>query len=108
MYVSDLVDGLIRLMNSNYSLPVNLGNPDEHTILDFARVVQEEVGCKIKMANLPRPQDDPQRRRPDIRRAEKVLHWRPLVTLRDGIRRTIDFFRRELGLQNRTATASQQ
>ena len=94
---SDLVDGLVALMNSNYSLPVNLGNPDEHTILEFAEIVRQEIGelspCRLARSMLPlllsggvtrvnlqpSQQDDPHRRRPNIARAQRELSWTPVV-----------------------------
>lgn len=93
-YVSDLVAGLIRLMEvkSNPELPINLGNPVEYTINDLARLIIEMSGSRSSFEYLPLPADDPRRRRPDISRAEKVLGWRPEVSLDDGLRRTIAFF----------------
>ncbi|KAK4318517.1 hypothetical protein Pmani_010485 [Petrolisthes manimaculis] len=95
-YVSDLVDGLIKLQNSNYSLPVNLGNPDEHTIEEFASIIHEMVGGKSMIINKDAMEDDPQRRKPDITRATNMLGWQPLVPLQKGIKKTVTFFRREL------------
>jgi UDP-glucuronate decarboxylase len=79
-YVSDLVDGLVLLMNSNTSLPVNLGNPEEHTIQDFAVIIRDLVGSSSEIINMPKQQDDPQQRRPDIRRAAELLTWKPKVS----------------------------
>lgn len=79
-YVSDLVDGLILLMNSNTSLPVNLGNPEEHTIQDFATIIRDLVGSQSEIKNMPKQQDDPQQRKPDIRRADELLNWKPKVS----------------------------
>ena len=95
-YVSDLVDGLIALMNSNYSQPVNLGNPEEHTILDFAKIIKKLVGGNSEVKHDPMPEDDPRRRRPDIDRAKKTLGWEPKISMREGLNRTIAFFREEL------------
>lgn len=95
-YVSDLVDGLIRLMNSNTSQPVNLGNPDEYTMLDFANYIRDELGSSSEIIHKPATQDDPQRRRPDITRAKKLLGWQPRVKVIDGIRKTIEYFKKEL------------
>merc|ERR1711862_787013 len=78
-YVSDLVDGLMKLMNSNYSLPVNLGNPDEHTIGEFAHIIHKKVGGDSKIINVDAVEDDPQKRKPDIIRAKTILNWQPLV-----------------------------
>ncbi|ESP04904.1 hypothetical protein LOTGIDRAFT_156144 [Lottia gigantea] len=95
-YVSDLVDGLIKLMNSNYSEPVNLGNPEEHTIMDFARIIKDLVGGSSRVEKRKAMQDDPRRRRPDITRAKKYLDWEPKVSLMIGINRTISYFKNEL------------
>lgn len=105
-FVSDLVEGLIRLMASNYTLPVNLGNPDEYTIKDFAYIVLDLVHENSTAKNdysshisyYPVPQDDPRRRRPDITLARHELHWHPNVSLAEGLRKTIDYFRLELKL----------
>lgn len=96
MYVSDLVRGLIALMNSNYSLPVNLGNPDEHTILEFAQLIQKQTGMSSGIKMLAPNQDDPRRRRPDISLAKQQLKWQPIVSLKEGLQRTIDYFKKEL------------
>ncbi|KAK2181735.1 hypothetical protein NP493_383g01045 [Ridgeia piscesae] len=95
-YVSDLVSGLIALMNSNYSQPVNIGNPDEHTIKDFAVIINQLVGNNSKIEMRPAMQDDPKRRKPDISRAKKYLSWEPKVGMLDGINRTVEYFRNEL------------
>lgn len=95
-YVSDLVDGLMDLMNSNYSRPVNLGNPEEHTIMKFAKIIRKLVGNNVEIVNKPAMQDDPQRRKPDISRAKKFIGWQPKVPMMVGINRTISYFRNEL------------
>ncbi|VVC41121.1 NAD(P)-binding domain [Cinara cedri] len=95
-YVSDLVDGLISLMDSNYTQPVNLGNPTEHTINEFAVIINNLVGGKSKVITTPAVEDDPQRRKPDITRAMTYLHWKPKVGLQDGLQMTIAYFRKEL------------
>ncbi|KAG0718340.1 UDP-glucuronic acid decarboxylase 1 [Chionoecetes opilio] len=95
-YVSDLVDGLIKLQNNNYSLPVNLGNPDEHTIEEFASIIHTMVGGKSHIIHKDAMEDDPQRRKPDITRANNILGWQPLVPLQQGIKKTVEYFRREL------------
>jgi UDP-glucuronate decarboxylase len=100
MYISDLVEGMILLMNSNYSDPVNLGNPDEYTILDFAEIILASIeGTTSTIELLPPTQDDPKRRRPSIVRAKAVLGWEPKVTLKAGIQKTVDYFRAELQQQ---------
>ncbi|KAK3610899.1 hypothetical protein CHS0354_000080 [Potamilus streckersoni] len=95
-YVTDLVEGLVALMNSNYSQPVNLGNPDEHTIMDFADIIKRLVGGDSKVVNKPAMQDDPRKRKPDISRAKLYLNWEPKVQLEVGINKTIEYFRNEL------------
>jgi len=92
-YVSDMVDGLYRLMLSGEPTPVNLGNPCEMTILDFARRIQVLTGCASPIAFEPLPEDDPKRRQPDIGKAKRLLGWEPVVTLDDGLRETIAYFR---------------
>jgi UDP-glucuronate decarboxylase len=97
-YVHDLVDGLILLMNGNFSQPVNLGNPEEHTIRDFAEIIREKIDNNIEIISLPATKDDPKRRRPDISRAAEVLGWAPRFTMRQGIEETIEYFRGILDL----------
>jgi UDP-glucuronate decarboxylase len=100
-YVDDLVRGLLVTMEKDrFFGPVNLGNPEETTIRELARVVIELTGSSSKIVYLPLPQDDPMRRRPDISRAESVLGWRPLVSLREGIMRTITDFEERLRREN--------
>ena len=95
-YVSDLVEGLIRLMNGDYIGPVNLGNPDEYTILQLAETVQSMINPDAELVYKPLPQDDPQRRKPDITRAKTFLDWSPTVPLQEGLKLTIDDFRQRL------------
>ncbi len=92
-YVDDLLDGLERLMRSDVADPVNVGNPDEHTILDIAQQIIQATGSKSRIVFKPLPQDDPKTRRPDIRRAKTLLGWEPTVDLAEGLRRTIAWFR---------------
>ncbi|MGB3136340.1 MAG: UDP-glucuronic acid decarboxylase family protein [Nodosilinea sp.] len=92
-YVSDLVEGLMRLMNGDYIGPVNLGNPDEYTILQLAQAVQSMINPDAELIYKPLPQDDPQRRKPDITRAKTFLDWSPTVPLQEGLKLTIDDFR---------------
>ncbi|KAG8451827.1 hypothetical protein GDO86_003863 [Hymenochirus boettgeri] len=98
-YVSDLVNGLVALMNSNVSSPVNLGNPEEHTIVQFARLIKQLVGSGGEIRFLSEAQDDPQRRKPDIRKAKLLLGWEPVVPLEEGLNKTIHYFRKELEYQ---------
>lgn len=93
-YVDDLVDGLIRLMECDHDPgPVNLGNPNECTVLDLASRISELVGSASELRFEPLPVDDPVRRRPDISRAVEVLGWKPTVALADGLRLTVDYFK---------------
>jgi len=91
-YVSDLVEGLMRMMNGAYIGPVNLGNPAEYTILELAQAVQQMVNPNVPIKHEPLPQDDPRRRKPDITKARIHLDWQPEVALRDGLKLTIDDF----------------
>jgi dTDP-glucose 4,6-dehydratase len=92
-YVSDLVDGLFRLMQSDEPYPVNLGNPAEMKILDFAAHILRLTGAASAVEFHPLPQDDPRQRRPDIAKARELLGWEPRVPLEEGLRRTIEYFR---------------
>ncbi|XP_026984481.1 UDP-glucuronic acid decarboxylase 1 isoform X1 [Sagmatias obliquidens] len=98
-YVSDLVNGLVALMNSNVSSPVNLGNPEEHTILEFAELIKNLVGSGSEIQFLSEAQDDPQKRKPDIKKAKLMLGWEPVVPLEEGLNKAIHYFRKELEYQ---------
>jgi UDP-glucuronate decarboxylase len=93
-YVDDLIEGFIKLMNSpkGFTGPVNLGNPVEFTILELADMVIEMTGSKSELERKPLPQDDPVMRKPDISIAQEKLDWQPKVPLREGLKRTIDYF----------------
>ncbi|KAG8034770.1 hypothetical protein G9C98_007846 [Cotesia typhae] len=95
-YVSDLVDGLVTLMASNYTQPINIGNPVEHTIEEFAMIIKDLIGGTSKIIRLAAVEDDPQRRKPDISRAKKYLNWEPKVSLTEGLKKTIAYFVKEL------------
>lgn len=98
-YVSDLVDGLVRLMNSNYTLPINLGYPDEYTIAEFAHLIRDLVANpSARIVHQDGVIDDPQKRKPDITRARKELNWEPKVPLQEGLLKTIAYFRNELAI----------
>lgn len=92
-YVADLVDGLIRLSVSDERFPVNLGNPAELTILEFAERIRRLMGSQLEMIFEPLPEDDPRKRRPDIAKAKRVLGWEPKVSLEDGLKDTVAYFR---------------
>src|SRR5271170_4486410 len=93
-YVQDLVDGLYRLSFSDERYPVNLGNPQELTILEFAERIRRLTGTTAQLEFKPLPQDDPKRRQPDIAKARKTLGWEPKVSLEDGLKETIEYFQR--------------
>jgi dTDP-glucose 4,6-dehydratase len=92
-YCQDLIEGIYRLMMSGEAEPVNIGNPTEMTMLEFAREIIEVTGSRSKIVFRPLPQDDPRQRRPDITRAGTLLQWSPKVSLRDGLVKTIEYFR---------------
>ncbi len=96
-FYADLIEGVYRLLQVEYALPVNLGNPTEMSILEFAHVVNRLVGNQAGIAHQPLPADDPKVRQPDISRASELLGWEPRVNLEDGLQRTIDWFRSVLG-----------
>ncbi len=96
-YVDDLVEGLMRLLHSEEKEPVNLGNPREMTILEFAEAVKVAVGSTAPVTFKPLPVDDPKQRRPDIGKAKRVLNgWEPKVPLEEGLRRTAEYFRKKV------------
>ena len=97
-YVSDLVEGIIKLMHSNTNDPVNIGNPREMTIEEIAETIVRMTGSKSKLVYKPLPTDDPKVRQPDITRARTILEWEPKVTLEQGLTSTIAYFRQKLGV----------
>ena len=97
-YVSDLVEGIYRLLLSAEPEPVNIGNPREMTIMQFAEHVQKLAGTSLPIEQKPLPQDDPKVRQPDITKARKILKWEPQVPFEEGIVKTMDFFKKKLGL----------
>jgi len=98
-YIDDLIEGLIRMMDApDFIGPVNLGNPDEFTMLELAAMAIELCASQSKLVFKPLPPDDPTRRRPDISLARQRLGWEPKIPLREGLTRTVEHFRRELGL----------
>ena len=92
-YVSDLIDGILRLSRSSEHLPVNIGNPDEWTILECAHEVLSVTGAGTQIIFKPLPQDDPTRRRPDITRAKQLLGWEPKIKLRHGLEKSLEYFK---------------
>ena len=95
-YVDDLVAGLNKLLKSDHHLPINIGNPHEMTVLEFAKKIIELTDSKSEIVYKPLPEDDPQVRQPDITKAKKILNWEPGVKLEDGLLKTIDYFRVQL------------
>ncbi|MGE0102267.1 MAG: UDP-glucuronic acid decarboxylase family protein [Blastocatellales bacterium] len=92
-YVDDLINGIRRLMETPYNKPVNIGNPNEMTILQFAELIIRLTGSRSEIVYRPLPEDDPKTRRPDITRAREVLGWEPTIPVEEGISRTIDWYR---------------
>jgi dTDP-glucose 4,6-dehydratase len=92
-YVDDLIDGILRLSESEEAMPLNIGNPVEFTINECAEVVREITGSKSEIKYQPMPQDDPKQRKPDITRAKQLLGWEPKVNLREGLTRSLDYFK---------------
>jgi dTDP-glucose 4,6-dehydratase len=97
-YVRDMVDGLTRLMSSDEHYPVNLGNPQELTILDFAAKIRDLTGARVPLKFEPLPEDDPKRRQPDITKARSILGWSPKVDLEEGLRETVTWFQQKIGV----------
>jgi dTDP-glucose 4,6-dehydratase len=102
-YVSDLIEGLYRLMQSDERFPVNIGNPQEITILEFAERIRALVGSDAPIIFKPLPQDDPRQRCPDISKARRILQWEPRVNLDQGLRLTLDYFRQQVAAAGRVS-----
>lgn len=100
-YVSDLIDGIYRLLLSQETDPVNIGNPAEMTVLEFAQVIIRITGSKSRIVYRSLPQDDPKVRQPDISKAKRILGWEPKVPLEEGIRETMKFFKQQLNINDR-------
>ena len=98
-YVDDLIDGIYKLMLSDEHLPVNIGNPQEITILEFAERIRKHFDNVPQIIFEPLPQDDPKRRCPDISKAKRILHWEPKINLEDGLKRTLAYFKQEFSRQ---------
>lgn len=101
-YVSDEIDGFLRLSKSDEHLPVNIGNPNEFTILECAQLVLKVTGSKSKIRYEPLPQDDPKQRRPDIAKARQLLGWEPQIDLESGLRRSLDYFKKAVAEEETT------
>ena len=97
-YVSDLIEGIYRLMMSDYALPVNIGNPEEITMQGLAEEIVRLTGSKSKIVYRPLPEDDPKVRQPDIALARQLLRWEPCVKREEGLRKTMSYFRSKLAL----------
>lgn len=95
-YVADLIEGIYRLMMSDHHQPVNIGNPREMTMLEFAEAILKATGARSKIVHRPLPQDDPKQRQPDITKARRLLKWTPQVSLEQGMAETIAYFRRKI------------
>ncbi|MBI5038221.1 MAG: SDR family oxidoreductase [Nitrospirae bacterium] len=95
-YITDLVEGIYRLLMSDYNLPVNIGNPHEMTVARMAKEIISLTGSKSRIVQMPLPEDDPKVRQPDITRAKTILGWEPRVELREGLRHTIGYFRKKM------------
>jgi dTDP-glucose 4,6-dehydratase len=102
-YVSDTVEGLVRLMLSKETGPINIGNPEEISVLELAREIIAISGSRSRIVFRPLPVDDPQRRRPDITQASRVLDWRPMVGRREGIERLIPYFDAQRKVRSRVS-----
>jgi dTDP-glucose 4,6-dehydratase len=92
-YVDDLIEGIFRLLHSDYYGPMNIGNPEEITVLQFAQEILELTGVNQKLVFEPLPMDDPKQRRPDITKAREILNWTPSISRREGLTRTIEYFK---------------
>jgi len=95
-YVSDLVDGIYRLLLSDYYLPVNIGNPQEISLLDFAEEIIKLTGTKSKIIYQPLPKDDPKQRQPDITKAKEILGWQPKIDRSEGLKITLEYFKENI------------
>jgi len=96
-YVSDMIEGFYKMMMSDYSEPINMGNPQEMTILEMARLIIKLTSSKSKLVFEPRPPDDPQVRKPEISKAKKILDWKPKVGLEEGLQKTMEWMKKAVG-----------
>ncbi|MDW8158381.1 MAG: SDR family oxidoreductase [Bacteroidia bacterium] len=95
-YVDDLIEGIVRLLFSDEVMPINLGNPDEITILEFAQEILKLTQSRSKIVFCPLPEDDPKVRRPDISKAKKILNWEPAISRTEGLQKTLDYFKAKI------------
>lgn len=98
-YITDMVEGIYRLLMSDYHLPMNIGNPQEMTVIDLAQEIIALTASKSRIVKMPLPEDDPKVRQPDITRAKRILGWEPQVGLREGLQNTIEYFKKKMGGQ---------
>jgi len=97
-YIDDLIRGIVLLIEKGYHLPVNLGNPVEFTVIQLAELIQKITGKKTEITFMPPLEDDPKRRKPDIRRAKELLGWQPEISLEEGLKKTIDYFNNKVAI----------
>ncbi|KXK43023.1 MAG: UDP-glucuronate decarboxylase [Bacteroidetes bacterium OLB11] len=97
-FVSDLIEGIYRLLLSDYHLPVNIGNPHEISLNDFAQEIQKLIVGNSKIVYMPLPKDDPKQRQPDITKAKEILNWQPQVERKEGLKITLEYFKTQLGI----------
>lgn len=97
-YIADMVEGIYRLLMSDYNLPMNIGNPQEMTVIGMAKEIIALTGSKSRIVKMPLPEDDPRVRQPDITRAKRILGWGPHVGLREGLEDTIEYFKKKIGV----------
>lgn len=98
-YIDDLIEGIMLSIEKGLAQPINIGNPEEITILEFGKIVKDLIPQAGKFVFKPLPQDDPQKRRPDIKKAKEILGWQPKVLIREGLKKTIPYFKKKLGLE---------
>jgi len=91
-YIEDLIEGIIKVLEVEYNLPINLGNPEEFTIIELAEKIEKIIGKKLGIKYLPPLPDDPRKRKPDIKVAKKLISWQPKISLQEGLKRTIDYY----------------
>ncbi|RKY39072.1 MAG: SDR family NAD-dependent epimerase/dehydratase [Candidatus Omnitrophota bacterium] len=95
-YIDDLIRGVLKMMEVDYKMPINLGNPQEVRIIDLAHLILKLTGSSSKIKFLPLPEDDPKKRKPDIKKAKEILNWQPQVSLEEGLKKTIEYFKEKI------------